>query len=201
MPFVAAPNIVQVEIRATKDSIPVENRIHVNVFHTPTAGDMANIEDVIATSINANWPALLPTDVTIRELFQRSLQTENDITRTLSFGGPLVGTVGGPVLPNECTICSKLTSGFTGRSARGRLYWLGLAVDQVDGNDVLTAVTNSIQAALRDIRDGLTALGFRWCIVSYRNNNAPRVGGPVYFFVDDAVFTDNRIDSQRGRMH
>lgn len=201
MPFVPAPNIVQVEIRATKAGIPIENRIHVDVLHTPTPADLGSIETAVATAVNADWPALLPTDVTITELVQRSLQTQNDISRTLQFGGPLVGTAGGEPLPNECTICAKLTSLFTGRSARGRLYWLGLTIDQVTTNHVSALVLNDIQDALRNIRNALTAVGFRWVVVSYINNGAPRPGGPVYFQVQDAVFVDDVVDSQRGRMH
>jgi len=199
MAFVAAPNIVQVEIRATKANIAIENRIHVNVLHQPTAADLTNIETALATVINADWPALLPSDVTIRELFQRSLHLPNDISKTTSFGGPLVGVANGEPLPNQNTLCAKLTTGFTGRSARGRLYWLGLSIDQVDSNQVLGGVANSIQQALRNMRNALTAASYVWTVVSFQTNNAPRVGGPVYFTVQDAVFTDLQVDTQRGR--
>jgi len=38
-------------------------------------------------------------------------------------------------------------------------------------------------------------------IVSFENNGGPRVGGPVKFFITDALMTDTVIDSQRGRLH
>jgi len=49
MPFVAAPNIVQVEIRAIKNAAKIENRIFINCLHTPTATDLASIETIVAT--------------------------------------------------------------------------------------------------------------------------------------------------------
>jgi len=190
-----------VEIRATKDGIPVENRIHVNCFHDPTAADLAAIANAVAVVVNNDWRDALPSDLNLREVFVRSLQTQNGITHTLAFGQPAPGLFTGEPLPNEVSFCAKLTSLFSGRSARGRLYWMGLSIDQVAGNFVIAANANNIQAGLRNMRDAIAALGFAWVIVSYRSNNAPRVGGPVYFIVQDAVFVDTKVDSQRGRMH
>lgn len=200
MPFVAAPNIVQVEVRGTKDGRNVENRIFVNVFHAPTAADLTAISVALGPIINAEWRPLLPTDVNLVELHLRSMHTQNDIELSSPFFVPSPGTAGGPPLPNLNTVCASLRTAFTGRSARGRLYWMGLTEQIVTGNIVDLAFLNSVQSALRSVRNAITALGFGWTIVSYIANGAPRVGGPVYFLVQDIIFVDSIVDSQRGRM-
>jgi len=200
MPFVAAPNIVQVEIRAIKNAAKIENRIFINCLHTPTATDLAAIETIVATEVNGFWPAILPSDVTITELHQKSLQTANDISKTLAFGGPLVGTVTGEPLPNQCSLAIKLTTGFTGRSARGRLYWLGLSIDQVTSNIVNSTNTALMLASMNRLRANLLAANYLWTIVSFRANGVPRPGGPVYFQVTGASLTDSQVDTQRGRV-
>lgn len=200
MAFVAAPNIVQAEIRAIKNGANIENRIYINTLHTPTAADLIAIENILATEINGFWPAMLPSDVTITELFLKSLQTQNDISRTLAFGGPLVGTAAGEPLPNQNSYAVKLTTGFTGRSARGRLYWLGLSISQVVSNQVEAAVSALILASMGRIRANLLTAGFVWSIVSFVSNGVPRPGGPVYFQITGASFTDSQVDTQRGRV-
>jgi len=201
MPFVAAPNIVSVEIRGTKDGRNVENRIYVNVAHTPLAADLLAISTALGPIINGEWRPILPTDVNLTELHLRSLHSQNDIELTTPFFVPSPGTAAGAPLPNMNTVCASLRTAFTGRSARGRLYWMGLTENNVAGNLVDLATLNSIQSALRSVRNAMTGLGYFWAIVSFISNGIPRPGGPVYFPVQDIIFVDTQVDSQRGRMH
>jgi len=46
----------------------------------------------------------------------------------------------------------------------------------------------------------IAGLSHFWVIASYFQNGAPRVGGPVYFVVDQIVFVDGIVDSQRRRL-
>lgn len=200
MAFVPAPNIIQVELRASKALVNVENRWFINTFHEPTAADMLAIAIAINPQIVADWLPLLPTDLVFREMHQRSLHTANGIERSDAFSPLNVGTAAGEPLPNSNTICASLRSLFSGRSARGRLYWMGLTIDQVTTNQVNALVLNDIQDAIRNTRNAISALGFQWTLVSFISNGVPRPGGPVYFIMQDAIFVDARVDSQRGRM-
>jgi hypothetical protein len=129
------------------------------------------------------------------------LQSENAIQ--ITFGvtpGTVVGSNAGAALPNNVTACVSLRSNFAGRSARGRLYWQALTETQVVGNTIDTSVAGDIVAAVQAIDVAMTGLGYELSIVSYINNGAPRVGGPVYFFVSDILMTDFTVDSQRRRL-
>lgn len=199
MAFVAAPNIIKLEILATKALQKIENVIHVNVFHEPTVADCNALIAQVANSIAALWPQRLPTDVTINALRCTSLHTQNAIQVETAFGVPLAGIAAGESLPNECSLCVSARSTSIGRSARGRLYWLGLNINQVSTNVVDQVEAELIVDAVEAVRFGITTLGYAWVIVSYVANGVPRPGGPVYFIVESVRVVDLVVDSQRRR--
>jgi len=198
MPFVAAPNIVMCEILGQKDGQLIENRIMGNVFHAPTMADLTALQTLLTTWINNLYQAYLPADVTVTGLKLTSQQSINDIQLQTALA--LVGDVALPSAPNEVTYCISLRSGVSGRSARGRFYWLGLALANIGTtNRVGAAFRTNATAAVQTLIGDFVAAGYAWSIVSYRSNNAPRPGGPVYFSVQTATTTDDIVDSQRRR--
>lgn len=201
MAFTPAPNIVLVELRGLLDGQRVENRIHVNVFHEPTVGDMDDIDTNISSIITTFWVPLLPPSWAMTEIFMRSLHTENDIQQTYpKSAGTFTGTNAGVALPNNVTFCVSLRTGFAGRSARGRLYWPALIETLVTGNTLDTGYVADIVEAVDGLRSNIALLSYAWVIVSYINGGAPRVGGPVYFLVDTVLAVDAVVDSMRRRL-
>jgi hypothetical protein len=200
MPFVPAPNIVKLEIRATKAGQKIENRLHINCFHTPTMADFSAIHSIVVTSVTSAWLPQLPGDVTLVSNFFQSLQEENGIQLEAPYSAGTIGTQAGQPGPNQNTICVSLRSGAAGRSARGRLYWLGLSEEQYTGNLIDASDLTAIVGAVDNLRAQLIAGGYHIMIVSYIHNGVPRPGGPVYFDVLSVLAVDNVIDSQRRRM-
>lgn len=201
MAFVPAPNIVLCEMRYTLDTEKCENRIHVNVLHEPTPADFANLSGAISNAIITLWLPLLPATVQYRELFFRSLQSQNAPQQTFPIpAGVGIGTHGSQQLPNNVTICVSLRSTAAGRSARGRLYWPALCEDEVTNNHVIPPFDAEIVAAVKLLDENITAVGSDWQIVSFFQNKAPRPGGPVYFSVSNILLADTVVDSQRRRL-
>jgi len=200
MAFVPAPNILLIEVRATKQLQKIENRFHVNCLHTPTLADIVAVNAILASSIAVDWIDWLPTDVFVNSLFYRSLQTANDIQLEVPLTSGNVGTFAGAPAPNQNTLCMSLRTASAGRSARGRLYWLGLSEDQYTTNTMTVGSVNGITTTLENLRANLAAGGYPMTIVSYIANNAPRPGGPVYFPVTNILAVDATLDSQRRRM-
>ncbi len=200
MGFVPVPDVVQVEFRCEMDGQLVENRWHVDCLHEPTADDLTNIANNVATVLTNDWKPQMPADVTLREIHLRSLHALNHLEHTALF---TVGTVGGlanPLLPSNVSVCVSLRSQFTGRSARGRLYWIGLTENDVSFSTISATRLTGIVAAVQAMIDALVAASFRWCIVSYRSGGIPRPGGPVKFIVETALVVDDVVDSQRRRL-
>jgi hypothetical protein len=152
------------------------------------------------TILRSHWFAELPTDVVMRELYLKSLHEENAVEATVGALVTDVGTFAGIPATNQNTLCVSLRSGNTGRSARGRLYWLGLGEDHYAVNTMVAAARDDIVAAVEEMRSVLLGFGYQWSIVSYISGGAPRVGGPVYFNVESVLVTDDTLDSQRRRM-
>jgi len=197
MPFVPMPNIVQVEIRGRKDGQNIENRIFVDVLAPPTEVDVTNIADLVGVWMTSSYKTILPSSVLLTEATATDMSIAEGFQHTTA--ASVAGTKEGP-LPNECSMALSLRSNQRGRSARGRLYILGLP-----GNDRATENTMSgpwlsdAVAAGNALRTAINGAGYVWVVVSLVTNKAPRPGGPVYFPITTVLFTDNVIDSQRRR--
>jgi len=186
------------ELLAQKDGQLIENRIMVNVLHAPTPADLAALQTRLQDWINTSYRTLLPTDVTFTGLKLTSQQSINDIQLQTALA--LAGTVAAPSAPNETTYCVSLRTGVSGRSARGRFYWLGLAVANIaTQNRVGALFRTNVTASVQTLISAIASDGYQWSIVSYISNGVPRPGGPVYFPVLTATTTDDIVDSQRRR--
>jgi len=197
MPFVPMPNIVQVEIIGRKDGQNIENRIFVDVLAAPSSADVISLADTVGVWMTSSYKTILPSSVQLLQATATDMSVAEGFQHTTA--ASVAGTKEGP-LPNECSMALSLRSDQRGRSARGRLYILGLP-----GNDRATENTMSgpwlsdAIAAGNALRTAITGLGFVWVVVSLVSNKVPRPGGPVYFPITTVLFTDNVIDSQRRR--
>lgn len=200
MAFVPAPNIVEVQFRYTLDGERAMNRIHVNVGATPSSGTIGPLLAECADWWDGNVKTLVPPEMALREVYGKSLEEAAAPEGTVSAGMPILGTFSGNLLPNNVSLAVSLRSGFTGRSSRGRWFWCGLSESQVTGSLVAGGTVSSIDAALTNLKSLIDGLGHTWVVVSYRENNAPRVGGPIYNVVETITIVDSIVDSQRRRL-
>ena len=202
MPFVAVPATVKASFFYTLSGQPAMNRIHISVAPTlPTAGDCATIAAALASWWLGNCQALVPATMLLRAVEAVSIAEANGPQATFSAGLPAAGTHNSPALPNNVSLAVSLRSGLTGRSARGRWFWAGLTEDQVTENLVGAGPAADIVAAIDNLLSTIAGLSAFPAIVSYVANGVPRPGGPVKFFISDALLVDDVVDSQRGRLH
>jgi hypothetical protein len=200
MPFIPAPNLVSVEFRTTWAGQQCENRINVDLLTAPTAANVSALATACEQWWEDNVVAITPSNLTLREVFVRDQSQLNGFAATAAPAGAIPGTGGGASLPNNVSICASIRTLFTGRSARGRWYWQGLMEPDVVDNEVNSGRLADIDAALTNLASVIAGLSHFWVIASYFQNGAPRVGGPVYFVVDQIVFVDGVVDSQRRRL-
>jgi len=200
MAFVSAPNIIECQVRCTWDGQQIMNRFHAHVDSGPTEAQCAFLASEVAAWWIANVKALVPATLSLREVFCKGLELENDVQATFSSGLPSAGTSGADSCPNNVALCCSLRTGLTGRSAHGRWYWAGLCESQVTGSTIASGTVASIVATLDALRNVLLAAGLNWMVVSFNHNGGPRAGGPVYFEVNDILAIDGIVDSQRKRL-
>jgi len=199
MPFVPAPNIVQCEIRMQLDGQRIENRIMIDCLQAVNSTAVTECANFVRAWCQSTFALQLPEAVSFREVYCKGMDSPNGFEATAPFVD-VHGAMLEPPLPNNVTICASLRTGQIGRSARGRFYWPCLAETQVDGNTVNQAALTNISTALNALKSEISDHMFAWVVVSYRHNNAPRTGGPVYFVINNITFTDDTVDSQRRRL-
>ena len=200
MPFVPAPNIIEMEFRYTLDNCHIENRVMVDNLAPVTAADLEAL-----AILGWNW-----AEATLLPLINSSLLLNEVVTTDQSAidGGqfsyaPDATTTGGEgdaCLPNECAFCVSLHTASRGRSARGRFYVPAIPVSSlITQNRLSTTAASALVSALQTLINAIDTAGQLLVIVSYITGGAPRVGGPVFYPVVSAVATDTIIDSQRRR--
>lgn len=200
MAFVPAPNIMQVEIRMELAGQKIENRIMIDALAPITATHVFSTANAIGNWVQTSFAPQLPDAVHFREVYVKDLSSQDGFEATHPFT-ELSGSVIGVPLPNHVTICASLRTGHIGRSARGRLYWPCLTQDQVTDNTVNAATLASFRTVLLGLLDLITGdMMMAWVVVSFRHNNEPRPGGPVYYMINNILFTDDTVDSQRRRL-
>jgi hypothetical protein len=200
MAFVPAPNIVEVQFRQSYAGERTMNRIHVDVLTTPTTTIINGVLSELADWWTGNVQANISNTLALREVYGKSLETQPGPEATFSAGLPASGALFDDPMPNNVSLAVSLRSGSTGRSARGRWFWQGFTTNQITGSVVDSGIGSTIDAAMTALRSAIVDLGYRWVIVSYTEDNAPRPGGPVYFQVNDILLVDNVVDSQRRRL-
>jgi hypothetical protein len=199
MPFVPAPQIIELEFRYTMGGQQAENRVMVDNLAAVEASDLEEVailgwnwwEDTYGPNVGNN--------TALREVVCTDLTASDGGQFTYA---PSTGVAGSksPILPNESAFCISLHSASRGRSARGRWFAGSLSAnDRADANTLTAVYVNDFVTALQALINAISTSGRALVIVSYRHNNAPRPGGPVYYPVTAAVAVDAIIDSQRRR--
>ncbi len=199
MPFVPAPNIVMVEMRALRNGQRCENRVMVNNLAAVTPAALTDLANIAMGWWPNFYAPLLDQSVSLTEIVATDLTTQNGEQVTLTPAIPVAGELTTSPHPNEVSFCISLRSGARGRSSRGRFYWLSVNQSQMSSqNELTTAAADAMKSAVQGLINNYNDT-HAFVIVSYRNNNAPRPGGPVYFQVTSATYTDLIVDSMRRR--
>lgn len=200
MPFIPAPNIIQVEMRCTRNGQKIENRWMFNNGGPVSAATLVTIATLVWDWAEATYLPLLSAEILMNEVVATDMSTISGGQYTYAPDATTIGGVGGYDLPNEVSLAVSLRSAFRGRSARGRTYVMSLNDGQMaDTNNVLPATATAFAAAFNTLRASAAAIAKPLTIVSYRSEGVVRPGGPVYFTVTNAVVVDTVVDSMKRR--
>lgn len=206
MAFQPCPNTVQVRLQATLNGQQVENVFHVKTTSAPDLTDLEAIRDVVndwalgpytaRLSNQLSWVQLIVTDLTV----EGGAQIVKDMTGE---GG---GDIAEPVKTNQDTIAIKLNTAKSGRSFRGRFYYLAIPSTFYSGpNDFTSAFGAATISMAQALIDNLATAGYalgvlsRFHGVDANHKPIPRVEGLITEVIS-ASLTDLIVDSQRRRL-
>lgn len=202
MAFQPVVDTVEIDIIYTLNAEPVQNVLYAELPGGYILADLVALAAQIDTQVNGTWKPQQPPEAVYVRTEVRGLALQNDLTASNNTNaGP--GLIGAATLPNNVTFSIKKESGLTGRSARGRLYWIGVPFNQIQAtneNLLNAAYVTAIVAAVDSQRVGILAVG-AWLpvLVSRFSEGIPRVTGRTFGWVS-TTNVDDRIDTQRGRL-
>lgn len=199
MPFVAAAGIARVAI----DFISAQADRGTNVLHVRNIADdpysIANLDTlntVIDAWLVAEWAPVAAEAWQVDLITALALDEANGYVRTKV--STATGEIVSEPLPSQDTVAISWRTGFSGRSRRGRTFFVGLTENSVTGSYVNgTAITN-ILAAFSALITDLDTAGFALGVLSYVSEGAPRVT-PLFTPYIDCIMTDNIVDSMDTR--
>ncbi len=182
-----------------------ENVLHIQHAIAPSAADL----NTMVTALE-NWHALRAKPVqsinaALRTIAARSLDTveapatERGITANGEGGNVEAAT------PASVTLAIKLTTGLSGRSARGRVYHIGIPQGAVIGNEVTLGYRDQLLTVYGFLISDVAAAGGTLVVVSrYSGKGADgkalkRAMGRALAVT--GVSGDIAIDSQRRRLN
>lgn len=202
MAFQPVPDVASIEIIYTQNGEPMQNSFYAHLAGGYIQVDLQLLATAIDVQVQGTWKTQQAADAVYVRTEVRGLAVINDrIATDNSNAGP--GTHAGGSLPNNCTLVVKKSSGQTGRSARGRTYWIGCARTQLTlaNDNVFEAVyVQDVVAAVDSIRAAIGGAGL-WspALVSRYTAGAQRPFGITFPWVSCSA-VDNNVDTQRGRL-
>ena len=197
MAFIPAPGSAKVEVRFNQDSQLVENVFHCLVLDPLDSAQATSIFNTVDAWVKATLRPRQTNNVAYREVQVTGLAAQ-DSPRFIFSGDGLVGTKGSSPMPNQTSIALKAGTGFGGRSARGRVFHIGIDRVVVVGNLLTSAESTALISTYNALMTSMTTAGHALHVLSYYHNQAPRTTA-VQYPITGYSMVDLIVDSQRRR--
>lgn len=202
MAFQKVTDTAQIDHIFTQNGETVQNVYYAKRPGGYSQADLQALADVVDAIFLTTYVTEQPPEVTYVRTEVRGLSVENDLTATQN-AGTGIGTNAGPSAPNQVTFSIKKASGLTGRSARGRTYWIGVprtVLDVLNENFVIAAWAASVVADVDFVRNQIETVSL-WeaVLVSRFSGGVKRTEGVTFPWVS-TLNVDLRVDTLRGRL-
>ncbi len=200
MAFQSVPETAEIVIAYTGSGANLVNVLAARLTGGYTLPDLEGLAAAVDAIMTSDWLPIQTDDVSYVDTTVRGLESLNDLEAVVNTGAA-AGTLAEVGSPGNVTLAVKKLSGFTGRSARGRMYWIGMPRSNLAPNlnqlDVTAAA--DIVAAVEALRAAIVAEGWLAVIVSRISEKVLR--DPAVTFTWTSTGSVNiDVDSQRRRL-
>lgn len=199
MPFQPVENTCRVELRYTWNLQQCMNTLY---FHNALGWSVDALNDLCSEMFSIwqeHWKPQQASTVTLREIVATQLEGEIDNQYTLLAPIGSVGTAATPSLPNNVSFCISFRTGLTGRSARGRNFFIGLVEGAVVDSTVNSASINAIVAGYQAVLALNVADAQQW-VVLQRYSEGNLLPSGITRPIKSVIVVDAIVDSQRRRL-
>jgi len=197
-PFIPAPNTARVRMVYSLFGQTIMNVFYWQGDAPLIAADLSGLVDEVHTAWTARFKPIQANDVELLYIEATALDTDSSPSVTLPVA--TAGTASGISFPGGTTFAVKFSGGVSGRSGRGRMFYIQLHSAQISGDQVTAGDAAAIVVAIGEFFDDVeTATGLTHVVTSYCHAGAWRTTAsntPVINY----IATDNNVDSQRRRL-
>jgi len=200
MAFIPTLNTVKVCLRYSTNGEVACNIYNVDVGAEPTVAIMTTVAQVFKLWFDTHLAPITHSGTSLQAIEVTDISSESDDGIIYTTGLPSPGTSSGDPLPNNVTVATKLLSGLTGRSRRGRKFFVGMSDNNItaDRQHISGAMQTALQTAFTELLDAITAESWTWVVTSLVSGGVPRVAGLNTAII--AVATNLVLDSMRRRL-
>jgi len=201
MPHQDVTNTVAIEIRFFLGAANAQNTLHALCTTTPGLSDLEDLGAVVDAWIETQWAPISSEDWQCTEIVLTSLDSITGPRRSIPISPAVPGEVADDAMPANVTIAVKADIGRRGRGTSGRVFWVGLAESQVNGNQLESATATAIVAALEDLRTSVEGLtNFDGLCVPHLTVNHIQPDPASSDVIAQFVLTNLYMDSQKDRL-
>jgi len=206
MPFIPAENGIKVELNYLTQGEVAANVFYLRNSNPVNAGILSDLGIVVRDWWIGNIKPLTTQSTNLQNIVLTDLTEENSFQVTISSGLPSIGTAGDDPLPNNVTVVTKLTTGLTGRSNRGRSYFVGMDAQYLGfGSQTVTSdFADDLGEAWEALLTALASTDARLVIASFYSGvdtdgkPIPRAAAVMNNVIEASV--NPELDSQRRRL-
>ena len=198
MPFQPVPFVIGLEVLGILQGETCENTFYYSYTPPLTIGMLTNAANAANDAWVSDWKPIMTTGFTLTGIYARDLNTETGLQVLVTDAAGQTGAVTGDTLPNADTVAVARISGLTGRSARGRIFWMGLAESQVNNNRLTTTFADDVVDAVKALDAAVAAEGFTPVIVS-RVQDGVTLAAAVTYDISNWLLVDTLVDSRKSR--
>lgn len=200
MSFQSVPETAEVSVIYTQNAETVQMTFHARLVGGYSQSDIDALADNVDARIATSFLPIQTADCTYVRTEARGLENIDDFFQQ-NFGAAGDGEIVSEGFPNMVTIAVQRNAGLTGRSSRGRVFWIGLNHLSLedDENFVTASEGTAIVAAVAAMATTLGLSDWKPVIVSRFTGGAKRETGVTFDWINTLI-VDLRVDTQRGRM-
>ena len=198
-PFIPAEGVARLELIYTCFGQVFENVVYLQIDDPWTSTDLTDLNSNAVVSWDARFGPIVSASVTLSKV--RSTDQSTFPAPQVESPSTADGELVAGALPGNVTVATKFSGGLTGRSTRGRAYFVGLTAAQVVDNHLAAGVADDINQAWSDFFNDLHATVHGTpihVVVSYVEDGAWRTTALVTPVI--GYTTENNTDSQRRRL-
>jgi hypothetical protein len=179
MAFIPTPGVAQATINyLSNDNVVAVNRLYCATETVPTETDLEEIGDALYDVWVAQLMPHTSESWEITGIHVRAMNEAEGILFDDTNAYPIAGTTADVVPPaSQVTCTTTLNTGLAGRSARGRVYMVGLPLSFQNGVRLLDTSRNALQSDWEDIQSAMETAGHALQVVSFFEGGVARSEG------------------------